>query len=176
MLRKFRPVGVAVEIGILDHGDGLAAAGDPRGEERIDVIDLGEVGRRHEVAFAAAAAGRIGRVRAVEPVRPEIIERDHARHDRLQRRRDRRIVHVGDMLGAAHGEPVEGRVECLGDLPGRAGEIDQHAARIDFIHREAMRGEPARYRRDVGRGGAEAPAELGGAQPLVEIGRGGVVQ
>src|SRR5579885_2681395 len=51
-------IGGAVQIGILDHRDGLALAGDSGGEDRAEVIDRGEIGGSNYLVSRAAV--RIG--------------------------------------------------------------------------------------------------------------------
>src|SRR5580692_141111 len=60
-------------------------------------------------------------------------------------------------------------------LPGSAAEIDESASRGNPVHRESMLGKPTGDELDIFGGWAEERAELFGGEPLVEIGRMGII-
>jgi len=63
------------------------------------------------------------------------------------------------------------RMEGLVHLPGRAREIDEDTARINHVHPEAVRFEPARDRVQILLRQAEPLAKLLCGEPVVEVGR-----
>ena len=80
-----------------------------------------------------------------------------------------------DVVFAVQGVAVERGSEGRGDVGCGAGEGDAVVAGRDAVDGEALGLQPGRGLGDVGVGEAEAGAELGGREPLVVLGRGGIL-
>ena len=105
-----------VDVGVVDNGDGLARAVDPRAVELIEVILNGIIlGRKHVAVACAAAAHRplrrclvgLGIVAGFAEhmgivLQAEIVQRNEPTHYRSKRCRNLRIVGVGVMRLAVH--------------------------------------------------------------------------
>ena len=193
---KFRaegsPVGRRVDVGVFDDDDGLALAGVAGAKEWGQVVDGSEVAG--DDSFIRAAAGGVGVVRALQRggaavnvdvrglhsllhgVGKEVVEADYAGDHTDQSGGDGRIHRIGDVRDAVDGEVVQGGMEGRFNCGCGAGEVNHHAVGIDLVHGEAVGLEPAGDGGDVRRRGTVLLAKLLGGEPLVKVGRVGVVE
>jgi len=109
-------------------------------------------------------------VHLVHGARPEIVERNHAGNDRGERRGDQGIAVVGDVMFTSDYKVSDVRLERFTHLGGGAGKIDEHAAGIDYVDREALRLKPSSDGVQVLLRYSVLLAELLCGDPLVEIG------
>ena len=107
------PILRAVQIGVFDYHDRLAASGGSFGEQRIEVVDGRQIRRRESLeGLPAGAAGvlRTGLLRAAHLVRLEIVQRHDAGDDRRQGRGNLRIAEIGNVVNAVDVQVVDGSV------------------------------------------------------------------
>ena len=108
-------------------------------------------------------------------MREEVVEGLDADDYRREGSGNLRVGHVADVSNAFDNEVVNLGVKGGLDLGGRAAETDRHAIFCDFVYGESVSGEPICDGGDVGLRGAEVGANLVGREPLVVVGRVGVV-
>ena len=120
------------DVGAADDGDGLPAAVDAGGVERVDVVDFREVGRRDVVARAAGVVrNRLEAV--VHRLPPEVVQRDDAADDVGEPTRDRRVLGVGGVELAVDVEFVDLGLEGALDLADAAADVDPAAPIGDLV-------------------------------------------
>ena len=170
------PVGGGEDVGVFDDDDGLALTGDAGAEERIQIVDGGEIGRNHGLKRGAAGGERIFTAHFVHGARAEIMQRNDADDCRREGFGNFRIAEVGDVAHAIYFEVVNFRAEGFAYLARFAGKIDEDAAGINDVDREAVRFQPGGDGGEIFLRQAEALAEFLGGEPIVIIGRAGSVQ
>jgi hypothetical protein len=103
------PIGVGIEIGILDQVDRLVLAGISGRKDRVEIVDGGEIGRGHRITVvgggATAAESEIRPLLEPGP-RREVVEANDARDGRSQRGGDLRIAHVREQRRAPRGDAM----------------------------------------------------------------------
>ena len=105
----------------------------------------------------------------------EIVQGLDADDDRSEGGGNLRVTHVADVCDTSYDEIVNLGVKGGLDLGCSAAETDRHAIFGDFADGESLAGEPIGDGGDVGRGGTEVGAYLIGGEPLMVVGRIGVV-
>ena len=105
----------------------------------------------------------------------EVVQRLDAQHHRRQRGGNLRVAHIGNVRDAIDLQIVNFGAEGALDLRRRAAEADRQTIRSHFIHRKAVTGQPVFDGGKVGLGGTEVFAHLLGREPLMEVGRIGIV-
>ena len=163
------------DVGAADDGDGLPAAVDAGGVERVDVVDLREVGGGDVVARAAGVVRN--RLEAViHRLPPEVVQRDDAADDVGEPARDRRVLGVGGVELAVDVEFVDLGLEGALDLADAAAEVDPAAPGGDLLDRESASPEPRIDLGEVLIGDAEARPELRRREPQVVLRRARIVK
>src|ERR1700756_3313065 len=85
-LTKGAPVCSAEYVGVFNEHDGLALSGNARAEERIQVVNLGQVCGHDRVSRVAEDVRkcefRVGFVQLVHGMRAEVVQRDDTGYDR----------------------------------------------------------------------------------------------
>lgn len=194
------PIVGRVDVRILDDDDGLALPGVAGGEERVEVVDGGEVaGDDGLIGAAARGVGVVGvdgaggsngrafrRERAaagvevrrfngvVKRVGAEVMEADHAAHDTRKSGGDLGVGDIGDVRDTVDRKLMDLGTEGGADHGGGAGEVDGHAGRGDGVDFEAAGYKPRSHGGYIGLRGTELLAELGGREPLMKVGGSGV--
>ena len=151
-----------------------AGARSRRGYRRFEIGD-GACGGRWAQPSAGFAVFGDQATEVVERMGEEIVEGFDADDDRRQRGGNLRVAHVGDVRDAIDDEIVNLGVEGALHLGRVAAEADGHAVFGDFTNGETVAGKPIRNGGDVDLGRAEVGADLIGSEPLVVVGRVGVV-
>src|SRR5262249_17877390 len=168
-----------VHVSVLDERNQLALSGNPRSEKRIQVINRCEVRRNDRIGVPEETGnGKFGARSAqfVHRTRAEIVQRNHAGNNRSKVRGNARLADVRDVQLILGCQVVYFRLESAANLPGRAGKVDQHSARINDIYLEALRAQPTGHRIEIGWGNAVTRAKFLSGQPAVKIGRPFAVQ
>ncbi len=170
------PIGIIVETRVFDNGDGLPAARISGAEQRRQIVDGREIGRRDRLFLEALRGERILRTRFLHRAPFEIVHRDNASDHRRERVGNLRIAHVSHVAFAIHIQPMDLGMERAPDLPGRARKVHGHPVGKHRVHLEALRLQPRSHAIDVGLCRAERRAELCGAHPFVERWRFRIMQ
>ena len=157
--------------------------------QREDVVDSGEVVGRDDVEgvvldrdlearlplFFVVVEGDGFGLR-VARAREEIVERGDARDYGSERGGDLRVAHVGDVtVAVGEREIVNLGVERVADLSGGGADVDDHAVSVGLIDGEAARGEPTLDGVEILLVDAVAGGELFGSEPVMVVGRRGIV-
>ena len=146
-LTEGAPVRSAEDVGVFNEHDGLALAGNAGAEERIQVVNLGQVCRHHCIGVAAKwireCELRPGLMHLVHDMGSKIMQRDDAGHDRCKGRRNSRIADIANMPLAFNFEVVNFRLERFAHLDSGAGKINEHAAGVDHVDVKTMGFKPA---------------------------------
>src|SRR5271168_3342977 len=127
-----------------------------------------QVCRHHQLL---TAAGRVIGAPPRQGMRAEIIERYASHQRRLERGRDARVAHIGEMALAVYRQRMNLGVEGVAYRSRSPRKIDQHSARIDVVHPEPVRSKPRGNRVYIPRAWAETISKLLGGQPMVVVGR-----
>ena len=174
-LTEVAPVRSAEYVSVLNEHNGLVLAGNARAEERVQVVNLGQV-RGHDREIGAAEGVykcefRVGLMQMVHRMRAEVVQRDDAGYDGSESGGNSRIADVTDMLLAFDFKAVNFCLEGFVHLGGGAGKIDEHAAGIDDVDAEPLEFEPAGDGVEVRLRQAEAFAEFLRGHPVMEVWR-----
>ncbi len=166
----FHQVGAGVAAG--GHADAKLRAGGrrPGGE----VIGIGR-DAGHAPPLSRLGVPRDLAAHPVQRPRKEIVERLHAHHHRGQRGRNLRVAHIADVRHAFHAQIVNLGMERALHLRRRAAEADRHSIPAHFADGEPMPRQPVGNGRNVSFGGTEISAHLPGGEPMMEVGRIGIV-
>ena len=169
------PVGSGEDVSVLNQNNGLALAGNARAEQRIQIVDLGQV-RRHDRIGVTARWVRECELRSrlahlVHGVGSKIVQRNHARNDRSECGGNARVAHVGNVALPSYLEMMDFSLEGPANLTGGAGKINEHSAGIDDIDLEAVRLEPGGDGVKVWLGESETVAKFLRGDPMMKIGR-----
>ena len=104
-----------LDVAACRDGDGAAGSVGSRGEERVEVVDGGEVGGEEIVR----CTGRVARLRrerrqgAHLRSAAEVVEGNDATDQAGQADGNLRILRVGKMIGSVDAVDVESRAECV---------------------------------------------------------------
>src|SRR5207245_1484506 len=123
------PVRGAEDVSVFNKHDGLALAGNARAEERIQIVDLGQVRGHNGIGVAARwireCELRPGLMHLVHGMWSKIVQRDDAGHDGSECGGNPGIADIANVLLALDIEIVNFRLEGTAHLGGSAGEIDE---------------------------------------------------
>ena len=139
-----------VDGGLADHYQCLARAIDSLRQQRLDVIDGGEVVGRQDVAVSAGVIVRRRPPRLHPGVETEVIQSADVADHRLQRRGNGRLFRVREMQFAVHQVMVKLGSERAPHHPSRTVECDEVPASRCACHRETLTPQPRSRRRQIG--------------------------
>jgi len=158
----------------------LSLAGNAGIEERIQIVDCGEVRGSDSVIRAAEEIRKrkftVRLAHVIHCVWTKIVQRNDACNNRSKRCGNARIVYVREMLLALNRELMDFCLESLAHLAGGAGKIDEHAAWIDEVHLEAAGLEPEDDGVEILLREAESLAKFLWRKPAMIVGRAGGLQ
>jgi hypothetical protein len=159
--------------GAVEAGRGYASAGHSIGIRR-QVVDSREIAGSEEVVARYRRSNP--RLRLDAPgMRRKIVQPGHTCDHSGKGVGDGNVVRGGKMRLATDHVIVNGRVEGSFDLSGGPVERNPIAAAGNLVDGEALRGEPGGKSGDIGLSDAEAVGEFFGSEPLVIVGRAGVL-
>ncbi len=183
-----------VDVGVVDDADGLAGSVQSSGVGGSDVVLLGDIlgSEKVEGSSGGVVTRRVGPVRGglalvrlgiVEGLtgqlglgdRLEVVELGDAGDEGAEGRGDLRRGRVGVVGFALHRVGVDRGMEGGLDLADRSGELDGALSGGDLGDGEAVGLKPAGELLDVRVGGAKLLGEGSRRQPLMEVGRTGLV-
>ncbi len=169
------PVRRTENVGVFNQYDCLALAGSARAEERIQIVNLGQV-RGHNGIGVAARRIRKRELRPelmhlVHGRGPKIMQRDNAGNDGSECGGNSRIADIANVFLAFDLEIVNFRLETFADLRGGAGKIDEHPTGIDHVDAKTMRLQPSGNLVEVRLRQTEAFAKFLRGQPVMEVWR-----
>ena len=136
-----RPICRGLNVRVFEHHDSLALSCNARAEQRIQVVDLGQIARNHQITGSKQTVVATGVLYPwlVHGMRLEVVQCHHTGDRRGQRCRELWIAHVGDVLLALHIQVVNLRVEGFSYLTRGSGKVKHHAVRVLHIDLESMR-------------------------------------
>src|ERR1700685_4561296 len=104
------PVIRVIHVAVVDYLNGLSAARDARCKERIEVVDLCEIGRYEvpkRIARQARNCERVLPLRNHHRMRPKVVQRYDTCDDRRQGGRYGRITHIRNVALTFNFERVD---------------------------------------------------------------------